>query len=526
MSSSVFREVSTQAAISEKKKLRKNLRYFDMIFFTLAAIVNLDTLGAFSANGIQALIWLILGAATFFIPYGMMSAELGSTFTQEGGIYVWCKMAGGRFFAAVGSMLYWISNPLWLGGTLSVGAIAAIKTFWFGSLNYQFGGSTNTDALVEIVIALLFIWGTTWIAILSLGFGKWFATIGTFIKLGLLSVFIIMSTAFLIGGHSSGNSLILANALPGSWNWGIILSVLLPVIVFQFIGFETQNSAGEEMQNPQRDVPRSLIRAGVLAIVSYGLFLVFILLALPPSQLSNVGSFFTAFQSVVGVLPDGVAKVLGFFIAGAFVISLASTGGTWIMAADRTYAISALDRTAPSIFGRFSARFGTPIFVNIMSGTVASITMIIAVIVQEFFASGNLATFFGLVLGFSISTSTLSYLFMFPAFLILRYKYANVHRPYKVPGGMVGAWIVMVLPLIYVAVASFFLIYPAQSSVDLAGVSRTTYEITQIVPFGVIVLLTTVFYLVGQNEKKNQDVMVDVNAETGAEVIVGGLAEE
>jgi hypothetical protein len=49
-------------------------------------------------------------------------------------MYEWCKLAGGRFFAAMGSMLYWISNPLWVGGSLAVGAIAAIKLLWFGSL--------------------------------------------------------------------------------------------------------------------------------------------------------------------------------------------------------------------------------------------------------------------------------------------------------------------------------------------------------------------------------------------------------
>jgi glutamate:GABA antiporter len=228
----------------------------------------------------------------------------------------------------------------------------------------------------------------------------------------------------------------------------------------------------------------------------------------------------------VGVLPSGAAHILGIVIAGAIVISLASTGGTWIMAADRTYAIASLDRTAPAIFGRFSARFGTPIFVNLMSGTVASLTMIFAVIAAQFFGSENLNSLFLLVLGFSISTSTLSYLFMFPAFLILRYKFPNVRRPYKVPGGKLGAWLVMLSPLLYVSVASFFLIYPAQSAVDNASVSRATYELTQLAPFSVIIVLTIVFYIIGQRQKTNKDVVVDLNTATGAEVPASALAEE
>ena len=122
-----LREVTSSAALEEKKKLRKEFKYLDMIFYTLAALIGLDTIGAFASNGAQSLTWLVISAITFLFPYALITAELGSTFTQEGGMYEWCKMAGGRFFAALAAMMYWVSNPLWLGGTLAVGAIAAIK---------------------------------------------------------------------------------------------------------------------------------------------------------------------------------------------------------------------------------------------------------------------------------------------------------------------------------------------------------------------------------------------------------------
>jgi len=126
---SSIRETTTSATLQEKKKLRKEFRYFDMIFYTVAAIIGIDTLGAVSSNGPQAFTWLLISAVIFLIPYGLLAAELGSTFTQEGGVYEWCKLAFGRPFAAMGSMLYWISNPLWVGGTLAVTAIGAIKNF-------------------------------------------------------------------------------------------------------------------------------------------------------------------------------------------------------------------------------------------------------------------------------------------------------------------------------------------------------------------------------------------------------------
>src|SRR5229473_4135409 len=173
------------------------------------------------------------------------------------------------------------------------------------------------------------------------------------------------------------------------------------------------------------------------------LFLFVILFALTKNQLSTASGFTAAFQVVAGVLPGPVATALGWLVALCIVIALASSGGTWVIGADRTYAIAALDRTAPSLLGRFSGRYGTPIAVNTMTGIVATITMAAAISITEFATSGgNLAALFAVVIGFTISTTTLSYLFIFPSYLILRYKYPNVHRPYRVPGGMVGAWIV------------------------------------------------------------------------------------
>ena len=127
--------------------------------------------------------------------------------------------------------------------------------------------------------------------------------------------------------------------------------------------------------------------------------------------MSNVSGFFSAFQAVATILPASLAKVLGWIVALAFVITLASSGGTWIIGADRTYAISALDRTAPMFLGRFSGKYGTPVAVNTMSGIVASIAMIAAILITSF-GSGSITTLFSLVLGFTISTTTLSYLFI------------------------------------------------------------------------------------------------------------------
>ena len=514
------REKSTQATLDEKKKLRKEFKIFDMIFITIAAIIGLDTIGTVSSNGGQALTWLLVSAVTFFLPYGLLIAELGTTFPQEGGVYEWCKMAGGRYFAALGSMLYWISNPLWIGGTLAITAIGAINIFFFGDINYQVGGNVTTNAIFRIVVALIFIWGVTWSAILSLKVGKWLSVWGTYAKFGLIALFAVLAIWYFAGGHATGEHLGGGDLVP---TYPIFIAVI-PVLIFQWVGFELQNGAGEEMINPQRDVPLSILRSGVISVIGYIALVATVLFTLSKSQLTNVGGFLTAFKVVDGVLGP-LATPVGWLVAIAFVVGLASSGGSWVIGADRTYAIASLDRTAPSVFGRFSGRYGTPIFVNTMTGVVASVAMIAAVLITAYGGGGNIVTLFGLVIGFVISTTTISYLFIFPSYLILRYKYPNVRRPYKVPGGMVGAWIFCLLPLAYAAVATYYILWPTDSSVANNGVTRVTYELTQFVPLLIIVLLTTVFYIWGHAEKHNKDVVVDYSQLSNTEVVVGGGGE-
>src|SRR2546425_12974293 len=104
-----IREVTTSATLEEKKKLRKEFKIFDMIFITIAAVIGIDTLGAVSSSGAQVLTWLLISAVTFLLPYGLLIAELGTTFPREGGIYEWCKMAVGCAFCCLGSVRSWLS---------------------------------------------------------------------------------------------------------------------------------------------------------------------------------------------------------------------------------------------------------------------------------------------------------------------------------------------------------------------------------------------------------------------------------
>jgi len=161
----------------EKSKLRKVLRRFDLVLFTACAIVGLDSVAAAAQAGAQAITWLAISLVLFLVPYGMLVAELGSAFPVEGGPYEWVRMSFGRPVGAVASVLYWLSNPLWVGGTLTATTIAALNSF---VLTRPLGTGW------EIAVGLVFIWVTVGIAIVAFRIGKWGPSIGTFVKIAVV----------------------------------------------------------------------------------------------------------------------------------------------------------------------------------------------------------------------------------------------------------------------------------------------------------------------------------------------------
>src|SRR5579862_6730370 len=142
-------EQTTTLALSEKSKLIKSLRRFDMVFFTICAFVGLDTLGSVASNGAEGFFWLVVLAVVFVAPYMLLCAEVGAAFTQEGGPYEWVKLAFGRVHGSIFSILYWITNPLWVGGSLAFIA----HDSWSANV-FKIGSGSPGDYIFK----LTFIW--------------------------------------------------------------------------------------------------------------------------------------------------------------------------------------------------------------------------------------------------------------------------------------------------------------------------------------------------------------------------------
>jgi amino acid transporter len=495
-------DFGTEAA-AEKAKLQKHFGRADIFFFLVCTLVGVDGLGTLATQGGAGFTWLVVCLALFAVPSAMLLAELGASFTDEGGPYVWVRMAFGHLAGAVNNFFYWVTNPVWMGGTLVATAVGGFITFFNNGSDY----STTTYVLIGIP----FIWLGVLFAILSFKIGKWVATIGALARFVLLGFFSVVVVAY---GAKHGFHGIGADGFRPTYSSFV---ALVPLILFSLVGFELPSAAGEEMEDAKDDVPAGIGKSVAATGLLYGLPVLGILLVLPVSQASGLAGFpdaikqsLTVFGGSVATAKDGTVtshlstsgEVLGWTMGVLIAIVAFTSGLTWIMGSDRTLAVSCYDGAGPKYFGRFSARFGTPVRVNILSGLVSTAVFVATLTIT----SGNAAKFFSVALELAISTTLISYLGIFPAAWRLRSKRPLDDDAYRAP------WLPLmtILSTAFIVFCTVEVLFPGVGDAwfgtdyrpdEWTLGERWTYTFTELVPLVLFTIISVLFWLAGRRHR-------------------------
>ena len=427
------------------KGFKKVLRGLDMTLFTVSAILVIETVAPSAAIGPSAISWWIITLLLFFIPYGLITAELGTTYPEEGGLYVWIKQAFGEKWAARTTWLYWINVALWMPSVYI--AFAGIFSQLF---------APDLSLWGQILIGVIATWVTVGFGIISLDAGKWIPNIGAFLK-GLIMVVIGVGAFVFASRNGIANDLSFQSILP-KWDAGL---AFLPVIVYNFMGFELMSGAAEEMHNPGKDIPRAIIISGALIALFYILGTLGMLMALPLDQLGLVEGIIDTLTIIFGQSAAGTAIVTVLGIGALF--TLLANMVTWTIGANRTAAEAAREGELPAVFGRLHPVNKTPVSAFILTGAVSTL-----VIVLYGFMAGSAEDLFWTLFAFSSMVFLMPYLGLFPAFLKLRKTDASRERPYRVPVNNTVARVIAVICELFIIQAIVFFIWVPGEPIDWA----------------------------------------------------------
>ncbi len=498
-------EVITAEAAAEKAKLQKHFGRADIFFFLVCTLVGVDGLGTLATEGGAGFTWLIVSVVLFAVPSALILSELGAAYTDEGGPYVWVRLAFGHLAGAVNNFFYWVTNPVWMGGTLVGTAIGGLTVFM--------NNDASWSKFPTYVFGLAFIWIGVLFAILSFKVGKWVATVGAIARFLLLGFFTIIVVAY--GAKHGFHGPPLHEYLHPTYSSFVLL---VPLILFSLVGFELPSAAGEEMEDAANDVPAGIAKSVIATTLLYGLPVLGILVVLPASQSTGLAGFpdalkqaMTVFGGHVTTASDGTvtSTLSGFaefvgWIMGILVAIVAFTSGlTWIMGSDRTLAVSCYDGAGPKALGKFSARFGTPLRVNVLSGVVSTAIFIAA----EEITGGNAYKFFSVALNLAISTTLISYLGIFPAAWVLRHKRPGDARPYKSP--LIS--VMTILSVVAIVFCTIETIFPGagdkwfgddyRPSDQWSQGDKWSYLATVAVPLVLFLAISIVFWAMGKKHR-------------------------
>ncbi len=419
----------------------RTMGIFSMTLFAVSAMITLDTVAISSALGVESITLFVIFAVIFFVPYGLVTAELGSAWPEEGGIYVWVREAYGQRWGTFTAWLYWVNVAYWAPAVFVVFAGTLSAAFW--------GGMSQNWAEVLVIVL---IWVMVLIGVLPMSLSKWVNSASAAVKVLVLVMLGGMGIAYAIH-HGTANSFAPHNWVPsfGS-NWSF-----MPIIIYNFMGFELMSSAAGAVKNPKRDIPRMLLMAGAVIVAAQLIGNFGILATIPLNKLSIVSGMAQAMKlSFHTVLGSAATPVYDLFIV-LLLFTLIGNMVTWSIGANHSMASTGLDRSAPGIFGHVNKRFLTPDYAFVLMGVLATG---LTVINYTFFATKD--SVFWSIFALSSIVFLFPYLLMFPSVIMLRKKEPNKARPYTVPFGKPGVWVSVLLTMggVLFAITLFFYLVP------------------------------------------------------------------
>jgi amino acid transporter len=396
----------------------KKVSLWKMTLFTVCGILVLDTFVVPAQIGVASITIWIITAILFFIPYGLINAELGAAYPDDGGIFAWVKRAFGDLHATLVGWFYWVNVAFWMP------AVFIAFSWWF-QLAYAPDMSLFWGAFIAVALG----WVVVAIGIRGIDLSVTVTNIAAIVKVGVLVIFGLLGIVYGIQ-NGLANDFSIGEFVP---SFGDAL-VFAPAIVYNLLGFELISSIAGNLDNPGKNIPKMTVLSGILIAGLYIFGTFGILAATPAESLDTVDGFFYTLQELTTVF-GGASEVIFKILIALALFTLMANMISWTLGGVEVLDSSDLKKKSKLLAHRHK-KYDTPDYSYVLMGLISTI-----LIVFNFSLDGDANDVFWTILSFSFVVFLLPYLWLFPAFVKLRLTDTETKRPYLVPGGKAGMWI-------------------------------------------------------------------------------------
>ena len=370
------------------------------------------------SSGMALLAWLLAGLMS--LGAGLCYAEMGAAMPRAGGSYLYVSEAFGPM---AGFAMGW--SDFWIVQNGSIAALGLGFSQYVGSL---FGGFSPMETSIVAVMTIIIL---SIVNMLGVKEGSTLSTVLLVVKVIVLAIVIV--ACFTYSGEVATKVVIGHEGTFGDFVGAISMGVIAGLWAFD--GWTSICMVAEEVKEPQKNIPKALTITLAGLTVVYLLFNYGLMRVLTPEEIATSdNATFTAMERIFGT---GIASVL---TVGIVLAILGATNST-ILAYPREYYAMARHKRWFPLFGKVSKKHRTPINSQLITMVYASVVCFIADF-QSLIDIAILATWIFYSMGVA-------------SCIILRHKYPEIERPYKVIGYPVLPIIVVCMGIVML-LANFF----------------------------------------------------------------------
>lgn len=454
----------------------KKIGLLQMIMISVIAVDSIRTLPISAEFGPALIFYYVICGLFFLIPCAYVCAELSSTWPETGGLYVWIKQAFGGRAAFIVAWFLWVYNIIWFP-TIMAFICQTLSTVFFPNVKYQ--------GIELVVFMWVLFWSLTGLNLFGVKVSSWISTVTAIIGT-LLPMIVIISLGWfwVYQGRPMAIDVSWSSTLP-TFNYHSM--GMLTGLLFGLVGIEVSASFAGDFDKPQRNFPMALFFSALIILASLIFGSLAIAMVIPRDHLNLATGVIDAFGIFLQAF--GLSRYLPWIAVAIF---LGSLGGlsAWMAGPTRNLMRAAQEGDAPLFFAKVN-RFGASSGLLLIQAVVFSILSLAFMMVHQF----NNA--YWLLSAITSQLSILVYVMIFASAIWLRYHQKQKPRPFQVPGGLVGMWVVAGVAFVTCLVV-FVLGFIPPSQLNI--VHTMWYEITMLT--GIVATIISGYWVSGHSSSQ------------------------
>ncbi|KLV01606.1 amino acid transporter [Photobacterium aquae] len=461
----------SDSILANKGASKTKLTVATLAIMNITTVVSLRGLSSEAEYGTTAAFYYIFAAVVFLIPVALCAAELATGWPQKGGVFNWVSKAFGHRLGFLAIYLQWLATTIWFPTVLIFAGVALA----FIGPDQTFDQALAANRFYSGIVVLVVYWLATFISLKGLKTASKISSLAGLIGTIIPGIILVtLAIIYIANGNPIHFDLSMKGFLPDFSNFNNL--VLAASIFLFFAGMEINAVHVTEVENPSKGYPLAIIYATIFTVIIFIFGTLSIATIIPKDDINLVQSLLVAYDKLfahfgLGWLGNLTAAAISLGVLGQIIAIISGPSAGILQVGRKGYLPLILQETNKN---------GVQKNILMCQGAIVTALVIIMTLLPSVQAAYQMISQLAVILYLAM------YIMLFLSVIYLRYKEPDTPRPYKLPGGMFGLWIIAGVGL-FGSILAFVLSFIPPSQISIG--SPSTY-------IGILVVGTIAFTII------------------------------